>query len=126
MNQLVLRHTYAHGLTFDASNNRNHGRPVAVTPGTGPFDGSYRFDGGPSRIDVAPSASLEALTAIRVTVRFLHDPAAPGTRRANLVEAYASFALFVQPDGSLMGTIVDAAGAWTGATSAPGVVTPHE
>jgi hypothetical protein len=35
-----------------------------------------------------------------------------------------SFALFVNPDGSLQGTILDAASTWTGPVSAPAVVTP--
>jgi hypothetical protein len=126
MNLLVLHHTYAHGLAFDASNHRNHGDPKGATPGGGPFAGSYFFDGGPARIDVAASPSLDQLTAIRTTVRFRHEPPVPGTRRANLIEAYGSFALFVQPDGSLMGTIVDANGSWRGVTSPPGLVTQDD
>ena len=126
MNLLVLHHTYAHGLTFDVSNHRNHGTPRGATPGAGPFAGSYFFDGGPARIDVSPARSLDELVAIRTTIRFLHDPVMPGTRRANLIEAYGSFALFVQPDGSLMGTILDATGSWRGVTSPVGLVTANE
>ena len=110
----------------DASNHRNHGTPRGATPGAGPFAGSYFFDGGPARIDVSPARSLDELVAIRTTIRFLHDPVTPGTRRANLIEAYGSFALFVQPDGSLMGTILDATGSWHGVTSPAGLVTANE
>jgi len=120
VNKLVLHHTYAHGLTFDASNNLNHGHATAVAPGTGAMVNSFEFDSQSSRIGVGRSQSLLDLGAIRVRVRF--NFAGQPTRRYNLIEGHLSFAIFVNPDESLEATILDATGSWRGARSAPGLI----
>jgi hypothetical protein len=123
VNKLVLHHTYAHGLTFDVSNHLNHGQPVDVTPGTGGMEGSFAYSLPSSRITVRNSHSLADLGAIRVETRFFLDP--PGNlRRYNLMEGFVAFAFVITPDRALAGTIVDADGAWRGATSPAGVVQP--
>ncbi len=125
MNKLVVHHTYAHGMTFDVSNNFNHGIPIDVTPGSGNFAHTYEFQAGGSRINVEPSTTLSNLGAIRAVVRFFHMPT--GTqRRHNLIEGHLSFALFINPNGSLQGTILAADDQWRGAVSAQGIVTPNE
>lgn len=121
MNKLVVHHTYVNGLAFDVSKNQNHGHPVSVAPGAGAFVNSFHFGGGPSRIVVAPSTSLSNLFSIRTSVRFYLAPIA-GWHRFNLIEGHLTFALFVNPDRSLQGTILDANSIWHGATSAPGLV----
>jgi hypothetical protein len=123
MNKLVVHHTYIHGMAFDASNNRNHGYPQSVTQAPAPYAPSFAFGVPDSRVVVPPSETLENLIAIRAIVTFHLDPKA-GWHRFNLMEGHVSFALFVQPDGSLMGTIFDATSNWLGATSAAGIVTP--
>jgi concanavalin A-like lectin/glucanase superfamily protein len=123
MNQLVLHHTYIGGSTFDVSGFSNHGIPEDVTPGTGATAGSYQFDQPTSGILVGPSGSLSNLVAIRARIKFRHEPI--NQARFNLMEGFLSFAMFIQPDGSLRATIVDANGAWTGATTPAGTVSPN-
>lgn len=122
MNKLVIHHTYINGMAFDTSNNRNHGIPYSVTQAGAPFAPSFDFAVPDSRVIVRPSPSLQDLIAVRAIVAFYLN--APGglTRRYNLIEGHLSFALFVQPDGSIMGTILDSKGTWTGAQSAPNLV----
>ena len=124
MNKLVIHHTYAHGMTFDVSNNQNHGIGIAVTPGYGPFSNSFYFQKGDSRINVLPSRSLQNLYAIRAKVHFYLSPVG-SWHRFNLIEGHLSFALFVNHDGSVQGTILDNAEHWTGAISQPSVVVPN-
>jgi len=123
MNRLVLHHLYAHS-AFDLSNNRNHGIPLDVSIAPAPNVPSFTFDSGDSQIRVEPSPTLADLGSVRAVITFNLDPGGPLGRRYNLMEGHLSFALFVNPDGSLQGTIVDAASNWTGASSAPDVVTP--
>jgi hypothetical protein len=123
VNKLVVRQTYINDMAFDTSDNRNHGVPYSVTPGVGPFAPSFEFRLPESRVIVRPSASLQDLIAVRAVATFFLDPPGGLTRRYNLIEGHLTFALFVQPDGSLMGTILDAGGQWNGAQSAPNVVT---
>lgn len=124
--RLVLHHTYERRLAFDVSEHGNHGRSAAVFSGTGEFASSFRFTGGPSRVSIRPSPTLQQLRSLRVRVRFVHLPSAPGTRRHNLVEGHVSFALFVNPDGSLQGTIVQRDGTWDGVRTVAGVVQPNQ
>jgi hypothetical protein len=126
MNKLVVRHTYIHNTAFDTSNNRNHGFPYIVSQGVGPFAPSFEFRSPDSRIIVQPSVSLENLVAVRAVVTFFLAPPAGLDHRYNLIEGHLSFALFVQPDGSLMGTILDANGQWNGALSLPNIVAPGQ
>jgi hypothetical protein len=122
MNLLVVSHTYVNRLAFDASNHRNHGRPYAVTPGVAPFVPSFAFESPDSRVVVAPSPSLQNLIAVRAVATFNLAPPSGIARRYNLIEGHLAFALFVESDGALMGTILDATGNWLGARSAPNVI----
>jgi hypothetical protein len=83
----------------------------------------FAFGQPGSRINIAPSPSLSDLESIQASVAFTLAPSG-AAHRYNLVEGYLSFALFVNPDLSIAGTILDAQGNWTGASSAPGIVTP--
>jgi hypothetical protein len=126
MNQLVVHHTYAHGFTLDVSGNRNHGVITDVAPGPANDPTPHFVFAQPSSgIGVAPSPTLRNLVAIRARLRFRLEPAA-APQRWNLLEGHVSFALFVHPDRSIQGTIVDAAGAWRGPRSAAGVVVPNQ
>jgi hypothetical protein len=124
MNKLILHHIYANGLAFDVSQNGNHGFPILVVPSTGPFLSTFAFNQWGSRINVRPSASLQNLFSIRAIVRFYLSPRGQ-LHRFNLMEGHLSYALFVNPDASLQGTILDTNSAWNGATSGPGVVTSN-
>jgi len=126
MNKLVIRQTYIHGIAFDTSNNRNHGVPYAVTQtAAGALAPAFEFRSPDSRVVIRPSTSLHDLIAVRAVATFYVDLAGGVmTRRYNLIEGELSFALFVNPDGSLMGTILDANGHWNGAQSAPNLVQP--
>jgi hypothetical protein len=75
-------------------------------------------------VRVASSPTLENIGAVRAVVTFNLDPPGPITRRYNLMEGHLSFALFVGPNGSVTGTILDRDGNWLGATSAVGLVQP--
>jgi hypothetical protein len=58
-------------------------------------------------------------------VSFYLNPPGSLSRRYNLIEGHLCFALFVNPDGSLQGTIVDAEGNWAGPQSPPNTVSVH-
>jgi hypothetical protein len=122
MNLLVVHHIYANGMAFDLSGYRNHGKPYAVADAAAPYAPSFAYSTGDSQVIVAPSPSLEDLLAVRAAVTFYLDPPGGLSRRYNLVEGHLSFALFVNPDGSLAGTILDADGNWAGAQSPPNAV----
>jgi hypothetical protein len=125
--RLVVHHTYNGRHAFDVSENGNHGRPTAVARGTGAFGGSYLFSGGPSRVDIRPSPTLRQLRSVRVRVRFFPQPTPAGSlRRHNLVEGHLSFALFLNPDGSVQGTIVRRTGGWDGPRTGTGMVVPNQ
>jgi hypothetical protein len=119
--RLVLHHTYDRGRAFDVSESGNHGRTSATSAGTGGFTGSLGFDGQSSRVQVDPSPSFATMRELTVKVRFWLADQPPGLRN-NLVEAHVSFALVVDGNRSVAGTIVDAAGAWTGVASPAGAV----
>lgn len=120
--KLVVHHTYERGMAFDVSETGNHGDPYATVAGAGAFAGSLRFASGASRVDVRPSPSLAHMRAIRGKIRFVHQPSHPGDRRHNLFEGDRSFALFINPDGSLQSTLLDRYDSWQGPWSAPGMV----
>lgn len=121
--KLVLHHTYLNGAAFDVSGCNNHGSLTNVWEDTGTFPGTLRFSGGTSQVDVEPSESMRTMRGLAVKARFRIDPAA-WVHRHNLVEGHLSFALMVQRDRSVMGTIHDRNGNWDGPSSAPGAVTP--
>jgi Concanavalin A-like lectin/glucanases superfamily len=124
MNTLVLHHHYSLGSTFDLSNNSNHGVPTLVAAGSGAFDSSLMFAAADSRVAVAPPRRLGSPFAIATKVRFLLEPP-QHARRCNLIEGFVSFALYVEANGALTGTIVDRSGAWVGATTSAGLVGPN-
>lgn len=117
----LVHQTYTRSVAVDSSGNSNNGVPVLVTPASPGF--AYNQPGG--RINTRPSLTLENLENARAVVRFTLDPT--GTpHRFNLVEGHLTFALFVNPDFSLQGTILDASSNWNGATSPAGAVSPGE
>lgn len=122
MNRLVMHHIYANGMAFDLSGYRNHGLPYDVFQAPAPYSPSFAYTEPDSRVVVNPSASLQDLIAVRAVVTFDLDPAGGITRRYNLIEGHLCFALYVNADGSLSGTILDSAGQWAGAQSAPSLV----
>lgn len=122
--RLVLWHTYSRGVAFDLSENRNHGRIVDAQYDTPAFPEALRFPGGPGAVWVLSSSSLSNLGALRLQVHFHWDPIFE--HRHNLIEGHLAFALFVNPDGSLQGTILNGLGNWDGAKSPPGVVASGE
>ena len=117
MFRTVLHQTYTRNIAVDTSGYSNNGVPILVQP-MGP---GFGFNGPECRIQVRPSASLSNLGAITAEVRFMLAPQAP-PQRYNLIEGFESFALYINPDLSISGTILDASDNWTGATSAPGIV----
>jgi hypothetical protein len=125
MLRVVLHHTYRNGRAADVSGHGNHGVPIATTAGSGAFASALHFAGGASEVRVSPSPTLSELNAIRAVVRFRLD--APGLgQRQNLMEGHLAFALYLHPKAELKGTILDASGAWRGATSAAYLIGPDE
>lgn len=124
-NRLVLHHTYDRGTGFDVSEYGNHGELRSVDVGGGAQAGSIGFDGGDSWVYVRPSPTLRDMRAFRFRARFMLTPAG-APHRHNLVEGHLSFALFVNDDFSIQGTILDGTGGWSGPTSPPGVIHPDE
>ena len=124
MNRLVVHHKYADGMAFDLSGYRNHGVPYSVTNAEAPFAPGFDYTNANGRVIVAPSSSLQDLLSVRAVVTFYLNASGGLTRRYNLIEGHLCFALFVNPDGSLSGTIVDADGQWTGTQSAANIVFP--
>jgi len=115
----LVHQTYTRSVAVDSSGNGNNGVPVLVAPASPGF----AFDQAGGRINIRPSLTLANLGNARAVVRFTLDPTG-ALHRFNLVEGHLSFALFVNPDFSLQGTIVDANSDWNGVTSPPGAVSP--
>ncbi len=118
--RLILWHTYSRGVAFDLSEHGNHGTIVDATYGGGGFPTALQFTGGPGAVWVKPSSTLSNLGCVRTQVHFHWDPTFD--HRHNLIEGELAFAFFVNPDGSVQGTILNALGHWLGAKSAPGVI----
>lgn len=127
VDRLVIHHTYDGPTAVDVSQNKHHGRLEGVQSG----GGVAHFDGGTDCVRVLRSPTLAAMRAVRTTVRFRIAPGYLGIdpgysgitgRRLNLIEGYLSFALVVDADRSLHGTILDRNGQWNGAQSAPEMV----
>jgi hypothetical protein len=126
MNLLIAHHTYLNGMAFDVSNHRNHGVPYSVLQAPPPFAPSFQFYVPESRVIVENNPTLQDLIAVRAVCTFCLTPQGGVlAKRYNLVEGHLSFALFVNPDGSLMGTILDATSNWLGATSSAGLIKPN-
>jgi hypothetical protein len=123
MNLLVLHQIYANGMAFDLSGFRNHGTPYLVTQASPPYAPSFEYLSPDSRVVVAQSSSLQDLLAVRAIVVFYLNPPGGISQRYNLIEGHVSFALYVNPDGSLSATIVDAENVWAGAQTAANLIT---
>jgi hypothetical protein len=113
----IVSQTYLRGVAVDTSGNSNNGIPIRVTPGYPVF--LYEQPG--SRINIPPSPTLQNLGAMQAAVRFKLHPSG-GPHRFNLTEGFESFALFVNEDYSIQGTILDATSTWNGPSSPAGVV----
>jgi Concanavalin A-like lectin/glucanases superfamily len=117
--ELVLLHRYADRRPHDLSGhgNRGYGELQAAT-GPGGRPSAAAFDGMRSRIFVPPSPSLgrPGGTSVDVVVNV-----AELGRRRTLVEGYLSFAVYVETDGAVGGSVLTAGG-WSGIRSAAGLV----
>jgi hypothetical protein len=122
VNRMVVHHIYSGGVACDLSGYRNHGVPYDVSEASPPYAPAFAYSSSGSRVIVPQSQSLQDLLAVRAVAEFYLDPAGGLSRRYNLIEGHLCFALFVNPDGSLQGTIVDAGGQWAGAQSPPNLV----
>lgn len=118
--RLILWHTYSRGVAFDLSEHGNHGTIVDAVYGDAGFPDALHFTGGPAAVWVKPSRTLSNLGCVRTQVHFHWDPTF--SHRHNLIEGELAFALFVNPDGSLQGTILNALGNWLGAQSPAGMI----
>ena len=116
----VLWHRYTDGKAADRSGFGNDGRIEGPTPAPGRADGStaLAFNGVGDRVVVPPSASLRSFRALRVSAWIWL--AGLGGRRT-IVEGYGSFALLLEPDGILEGTIYNGS-RWEGVRSRPGLL----
>jgi hypothetical protein len=110
MYELVVHHRYASG-SADLSGHRNDGHR---SPATGDETSLEVFDGLRSRIVTFPSPSLTALGGLRASARICLEEL--GQRRT-IMEGYLAFALFMESDGALGGSILS--GEWSGLTSPP-------
>ena len=81
---------------------------------------AIRYDDDRSQVTVPQSADMSGWAGFRTQAVF---SAAAFTRRLNLVEGDGSFALFVEHDASLRGTINDGTN-WYGVQTSPGVIQP--
>src|SRR5262245_31560095 len=98
----------------------NHGIPIDVIPASPGFT----FNRPSSRINIRPAPSLSDLAHIRVGVTFSLTPRG-SAHRYNLSEGHLSFALYINADLSLTGTIYDSNGVWSGASSPPNTVSAN-
>jgi hypothetical protein len=122
MNQLVVHHIYANGAACDFPGYRNHGLPFDATDTPAPDAPGFTYASEDSRVSVPPGNSLQDLLPVRAVVSFNLNPEGGLTRSCYLIEGRAGFGLAVEPEGSLQGMILDAAGNWTGAQSPARVV----
>lgn len=118
VDRLIVHHNYDGRTAVDVSENRNHGRLEGVQLG----GGSAHFGGGGDCVRILSTADLQSLRAVRTAVRFKWEPGPK--RRYNLIEGFLSFALVIDDDGSLHGTINNKQLGWIGAQSAAHVVQP--
>jgi hypothetical protein len=125
MNKLVIHHIYDNS-AFDLSGNKNHGFRIAVTHGEAPQYTSWYWQNPLSEVHINRSVTLQKLWSIHVVVSFNLFIDGSISRRYNLMEGQLCFALFVERNGSLMGTILDRNGNWVGAQSVPNLVSTRQ
>lgn len=118
--QLLLHHRYQHNIAFDWSGHANHGLLEHVATDD-PNGLAFQADPG-ALVAVQNSPSLRDFGELRVRVIFRPLLLATVSRRLNLVEGHLSFALVVNPNQSLQGTINSPSDGWVGPLSQPGVV----
>lgn len=128
MNKLVIDHSYALGMAWDKTRFRNHGVVYQASPGGAAFNHSLSFAkgrGAPgSLVVVPPSESLRRIGAVRVKAQIYFDPQG-AARRHNIVEGHLSFALFIDPDGSLVGSVLTPSHQWLAGKTAANAVPPQ-
>lgn len=115
--ELILAHRYGTGAALDFSGYENNGRVEGHprrAPGPGPDTSALGFDGIDDRVVVPPSASLRHLAGLRVDTSLRLDEL---WGRRTIVEGSSSFALLVEPDGVVEGTIYNGS-RWEGVRSA--------
>ena len=93
-------------------------RDVASVRGRSPGSRAMGFDGRRSRVIVRPSDAWDVLDGIRVSC-WIWVSAVRG--RHTIVEGYLAFALFIDNDGSIAGTVYDGFD-WCGVQSSLGAV----
>jgi uncharacterized protein YeaC (DUF1315 family) len=117
--ELVLHHRYDDPRPHDLSGNGNYGYGAPHRgPGSRPGRKAALFDGSADRIFVTPSHTLTRPGDIRADLTVKLD--AFGHRRT-LIEGYLSFAVGVEGDGALGGSVYRAQ-QWTGVQTGPGLV----
>ena len=122
MNRLAVHHMYANGTACDFSWYRSHGLPLDATDTPASDAPGFTSASEDSPVSVPPSDSLQDLLAVRAAVSFNLNPEGGLARSCCLIEGRASFGWAVEPDGSLQGRFLDAAGNWTGVQSLVRVV----
>ncbi|WP_248294249.1 LamG domain-containing protein [Actinoplanes sp. TBRC 11911] len=118
--ELILSLRQGDGGPVDTSGRGGavRGRNVAAVEGRLPGRSAMGFDGARSRVVVLPSEALTELGGVRVTTWLWVNEV---TGRHTIAEGYLSFALFVDADRSIGGTVYNGFD-WGGVRSAPGTV----
>ncbi|HST81869.1 MAG TPA: hypothetical protein VLL08_09075 [Kineosporiaceae bacterium] len=117
--ELVLHHRYENPQPHDLSGHGSLGyAPAARAEGRDGRPGAAVFDGAGDRVFVPPTPALTRPGGLRVDVSVRVEEF--GHRRT-LVEGYLSFAVFVERDGTLAGSLYRYQ-EWTGVASRPGLV----
>jgi hypothetical protein len=120
----VVVYSYENHAALDESGKHNNG--IVRLPGPDKWvdapnqamPTAILYDNPESMITVPPSPTLAGWPGFRVDIIF--QPAAY-THRLDLVEGDLSFAFFVEPDGSLWGTVFDGT-EWYPVSSAPNTI----
>lgn len=115
MNRLVVHHMRANRAACDFSGYWNQCLPFEATDPPAPHAPGFTYASEGSRVSVPPSNSLQDLLPVRAVASFNLNPEGGLTRSCFPIEGQPSFGLAVEPDASLQGMILDAAGIWTGA-----------
>ena len=117
--ELILHHRYADRRPHDLSDHGNVGYgDLPLSRGRGEQLTAVVFDGAHSRVFVPPSPTLTRPGGVHASVLACVEEL--GQRRT-LVEGYLSFALGVEADGSLGGSILGAH-EWSGIRSRSGLI----
>lgn len=153
MLEMQVRHTYVAGRATDVSGNGNHGIPTSTQASTIDGTSSLFFNGVGARVEIRPGEDFTEMRGFRVRIRvklnvfwwwwllwpwlwwqrwWARWPWVPLARwwpwrfrrRHNLVEGHLSFALFIQRDLSIRGTIRGPNGQWDGPVSPAGAIRP--